>query len=49
MIQSRPLIQQTLLETIYIIDWCLIDLLLHVHHASHFIIDQIKIWAIRGP
>jgi len=47
MIQSRLLIQQTLHETIYIMDWCLVDLLLH--HAPHFIIHQIKIWTVRRP
>jgi len=35
---SRSHIQQTLLEIVYIMDWCLVDLLLH--HAPHFVIDH---------
>jgi len=30
--------QQRLLESVYIMDWSLVDLLLH--HAPHFIIDH---------
>jgi len=39
--KSRSHIKQTFLEIVYIIDWCLVDLLLH--HTPHFIIDQTQI------
>ena len=32
--QSRSHIQQTLPEIVYIVDWCLVDFLLH--HAPHY-------------
>ena len=44
---SRSHIQQTLLEIVYIMDWCLVDLLLH--HAPHFIINRIQIWTVWRP
>src|SRR6218665_2586392 len=36
LIHSRPHIQHKLLEIVYVIDCCMVDLLLH--HALHFII-----------
>jgi len=47
LIHSHPQIQQTLLEIVYIKDWCVEDLLLH--HAPHFIIDRVQIWTVRRP
>jgi len=47
LIYSRPHIQQTMLEILYIKVWCVVDLLLH--HAPHFIIDRIQIWTVRRP
>ena len=39
--QSRSHTQQTLPEIVYIMDWCLVDLLLY--HAPLFLMDQIQI------
>src|SRR6218665_1152013 len=42
-----PHIQQTLIEIVYIMDWCMVELLLH--HASNFIINRTQIWTVRWP
>jgi len=43
-IHSRPQLQQTLLEIVYLKVWFVVDLLFH--HAKHFIIDGIEIWTV---
>src|SRR6218665_2211177 len=36
-----------LFEIVYIVNRCLVDLLLH--HIPHYIIDKIQIWTVRRP
>ena len=47
LIKNRPHIQQALFEIVYIMDWCLVDLLLH--DTPHFIIDHIQMCSVLMP
>ena len=42
-----PHVNQTLLQVVHILDFCLVDTLLH--YALYFVVNWVQVWAVWSP